>query len=117
MKPVSPWLVAGVALAGIVNCASAQPAHPKPTGPPVLCNTGICKIEVKVNDCGTSGGITVNPPFLSLPGGPTPVILHWTIVPPTFKFAPDGIRFDPPNPQFHPLPGGPANQFRMRNDR
>ena len=108
--------IAGAALAGFVICAAAQPAaHPPPPGPPTICNAGICKIDITVNDCGAIGGIGVNPAYLGMPGTSGPAVIHWKIVTPGYVFSQDGIKFDPPSPNFVPLPGGPANEVRMRN--
>ena len=117
MKPISCSLIAGAALAGLVTCASAQPVHVPPAGPPTICNPGICRIAVTVNDCGASGGIIVDPPYVAMPGTSGPAVIHWKIVTPGFVFAAGGIRFDPAQSQFHQLPAGPADEIRMRNDR
>jgi hypothetical protein len=113
MKPIPYSLIAGAALAGFVACASAQPAHPPPAGPPTICNAGICKIDITVNDCGASGGITVAPAYLGMPVASGPATIHWRIVTPGYVFEQNGIRFDPPSPNFQRLPGGPANEIRM----
>ncbi len=107
--------IAGAALAGFVACASAQPAHPPPAGPPTICNAGICKIDITVNDCGAIGGIAVAPPYLGMSVASGAATIHWKIVTPGYVFSQGGIRFDPPSPNFQPLPGGPANEIRMRN--
>jgi len=117
LKPCS--LIAGATLAGFAACASAQqlPAHPPPSGPPTVCNAGICKIDITVTNCDASGGITVAPPYLRTPVASGSAVIHWKIVTPGFVFSRDGIRFDPPNANFQLLPGGPANEIRMRNSK
>jgi len=45
-----------------------------------------------------------------------PTIIEWKITTPGYVFAPNGISFSPPSPQFHLLPGTPPNVVRMRND-
>ena len=117
MKAIPCALIAGAALAGFVACATAQPVHVPPPGPPTICNTGICKIDVTVNDCGASGGIKVDPLILAMAGSAGARTIHWKISTPGFVFAPNGIQFSPPDPQFHRLPGGPPNEIRFLNDR
>ena len=118
MKPLPSSLIAGAVLAGFVACASAQPVHPPPPGPPAtICNAGICTIQITVNNCGASGGIKVDPGDLGMPVASGPAVIHWKIVTPGFVFATDGIRFDPPSPQFRPLPSPQPNEIRMRNDK
>jgi hypothetical protein len=110
-------LLAGAALAGLVACASVEAAPTPPSANPPVCNAGVCKVEITVADCGASGGITVNPAEFAMPTGSGPAVVHWKILTPGHVFAPEGIRFDPPTAQFQRLPGGPANEIRMRNDR
>ena len=118
MKATRCSSIAGAALAGFVSCVAAQPAaHPPPTGSPTICNSGICKIDITVNDCGAIGGIKVNPDHLGMAGTSGPAVIHWKIATPGFVFSLDGIRFDPPSPNFQRLPGGPANEVKMRNHK
>ena len=93
MKATRCSSIAGAALAGFVSCVAAQPAaHPPPTGSPTICNSGICKIDITVNDCGAIGGIKVNPDHLGMAGTSGPAVIHWKIVTPGFSFSPDGRR-------------------------
>ncbi|MBK9608919.1 MAG: hypothetical protein IPO58_21735 [Betaproteobacteria bacterium] len=117
MKPLSYKWIAAAVLTGFAVTAQAQSAHTPPSGPPTVCNAGICKIDVTVKDCGASGGITVAPAYLRTPMGSGSAVIHWKIVTPGYVFAQGGIRFDPPNANFQQLPGGPANEIRMRNNK
>ena len=116
MKAILYSSIAGAALAGFAACAAAQSAaHPPPPGPPTICNAGICKIDITVTNCGAIGGITVAPANLGMSVASGPAVIHWKIVTPGFVFSQDGIKFDPLSTNFVPLPGGPANEVRMRN--
>ena len=117
MKHALVSLIGGVALAVVATCGVAQSKRSPPSGPADPCNSGICKIDVTVNNCGAAGGITVNRPFLSMSKTGSSTVIHWTIVTPGHVFAADGIRFDPAAPDFQRLPGGQPNVIRMKNTK
>ena len=95
-------------------CAIANPAlaQDRPTSPPSPCTPGACTIRVAVNDCRQPGGITVDKPYVSADSA---VNMRWEIVTEGFVFATDGIRFEPPNPQFEPRQSPRPNEFRIHN--
>ncbi len=105
-------------------CAIANPAlaQDRPTSPPSpctpspctpgTCTPGTCTIRVAVNDCQQPGGITVDKPYVSADSA---VNMRWEIVTEGFVFATDGIRFEPPNPQFEPRQSPRPNEFRIHN--
>ena len=112
MKVIGSYFVIGIAMLGIVSCSTVQVARTTPAGPPVPCNPGVCTLTVTVTSCGGVGGITVNPPYVSVA---SPQNIRWNIVTPGFVFAANGIEFDPPNAQFEPQHSPDATEFRLRN--
>jgi len=116
MKHALTSLIGGAVLAGFVTWSAAQTQQPPQDKPPVICNAGICRITVKVNDCGAKGGIDVDPLLMSMKrSGGHPRIIEWTIATPGYVFATPGVWFAPPVPDFQPLPSGQPNVVRMRN--
>src|SRR5262249_16838751 len=112
MKTVFCSFVASAVVAGFATCVLAQPA--RPPGPPVACTTpGVCRIQIRVDDCGQKGGISVTPAVMSMA---RPAIIDRTITTSGHVFAPNGISFGSAGAQFHVLTGTPPNVIRMRND-
>ena len=110
--PLHRLTAAAAAILGCVAIADAARAQDKPTSPPSPCTPGTCTISVAVNDCRQPGGIMVDKPYVSADSA---VNMRWEIVTEGFVFASDGIRFEPPNPQFEPRSSPRPNEFRIHN--
>ena len=117
MKSAMVVLLGGAVLAGFATGGAAQSSRVAPSGPASPCNSGVCKIDVTVTDCGAAGGISVNRPLLSMSKKGSSTVIHCTIVTPGYVFAAGGIRFDPANANFQRLPGGQPNVIRMTNTK
>jgi hypothetical protein len=106
--------VAVVALPPIAAAQSGRPPGPPPGLGATPCTPGICVIRVFVDDCSSAGGIRLDKPLVSVAEA---VNLRWEIVTPGHVFAPNGIEFDPPNPQFEAQNSPRPNEFRLRNHK
>ncbi len=108
--------VAAVALLGSVGAAStAWAQRPAPPGNPTPCNPGTCTLTITVNgDCKQPGSISIDKPFVSTSAA---VNMRWTIATPGHEFTTDGIRFDPPNPQFEVKNSPKPNEFHIHNKK
>jgi hypothetical protein len=107
-----PMLLLSAALA---SCA--QPLRPEAPPPGLAaerCTPGICELKVTVTDCRSASGITVDKPLVEVTSA---VNMRWTIVTQGFEFDTDGIRFEPPNPQFERQTSSRRNEFRMLNKK
>ena len=110
-------LFAGVmALTGILVYPSAAMAQPAaPSGNPAPCNPGTCTLTITVTgDCKQPGNISIDKPFVSTSAA---VNMRWTIATPGHEFTADGVRFDPPNPQFEVKNSPKPNEFHIHNKK
>ena len=99
------WTLAGCAAPGL---------RTGPVGRPTPCTPGVCTIQVFVDNCQQAGGIRLDKPFVETDRA---VNLRWEIVTPGFVFAADGIRLDPPDPQFQQQHSPHPNEFRLHNSK
>ena len=70
------------ATVGLLGCAGAGTKYASP------CNNGVCKVAVTITDCGTKGGVAVNPDPISVPGANN---IEWDIATPGYSFPQNGI--------------------------
>ena len=95
------------------SAAWAQPAAP--SGNPAPCNPGTCTLTITVTgDCKQPGSISIDKPFVSTSSS---VNMRWAIATPGHEFTADGIRFEPPNPQFEPRNSPKPNEFHIHNKK
>jgi hypothetical protein len=95
------------------SVALAQPAPP--SGNPTPCNPGTCTLTITVKgDCRQPGNISIDKPFVSTSSA---INMRWTIATAGHEFTADGIRFDPPNPQFEPRNSPKPNEFHIHNKK